>query len=219
MRVLLVEDDENLVLSLQDALSREGYRVDAARDGAAALAILGSTDIDVVLLDRDLPGVSGDGVCQALRASGHPVGILMLTAKDALADRVHGLDLGADDYLAKPFSYPELLARLRALMRRQGRVGPAPVIERAGVTLDVSRRLVQRGSLPLRLTPKEFGVLEVLMSANGGFVTADELLDEVWDDPDERTRGVVKVAVYALRKKLGPPDVIVSEAGHGYRIP
>ncbi len=217
MRVLVVEDDPNLRQSLVEALRREGYLVSEAGDGNAALAVLGSQDVELVLLDRDLPGLDGDAVCRTLIALRHPARVLMLTAAGTLADRVAGLDLGADDYLAKPFAFTELLARMRALTRRQ-EVRPAPVVTVGDLTIDTGRRLVERGGRPVRVTSKEFGVLACLAQADGGFVTVDDLLEEVWEDPYERTRGVVKVVVYGLRRKLGYPDLIDSSAGHGYRL-
>ena len=217
MRVLVVEDDANLAATLVDALRRDGFQPDAVGDGAAALSYLAAQDVAVVVLDRDLPVLDGDAVCRTLRATRHPARILMLTAAGTIADRVTGLDLGADDYLTKPFAYLELVARLRALARREQSSGGS-VVEHHGVRLDGARRLAERDGRPLRLTRKEFALLEALMEADGGFLTADELLDEVWDDPFQADRGVVKVAVYALRKKLGSPPVIVSEPGLGYRL-
>lgn len=218
MRLLLVEDEADLADTLADGLRREGYLVDVARDGAAALTSAASNDIDVIVLDRDLPVLSGDAVCRTLVAQEYPARILMLTAAGTLNDRVEGLDLGADDYLAKPFAYVELLARIRALGRRGGSSRTSAVQEFAGVRLDSARRIVERDGSPIRLTLKEFGVLETLLAAEGGYVSADVLLDEVWDEPQERTRGVVKIVVHTLRRKLGSPEVIHSAAGHGYRV-
>ena len=217
MRLLLVEDEPDLADSLSDGLRREGYIVDVARDGAAALIAAARADVDVIVLDRDLPVLGGDAVCRTLVAQQYPARILMLTAAGTLGDRIEGLDLGADDYLAKPFAYLELLARIRALARR-ARPQASPVLEYAGVRLDVSRRIAERAGAPIRLTIKEFGVLETLLEAGGGYVTADELLDAVWDDPLNRTRGVVKIVVHTLRRKLGTPAVIESAAGYGYRM-
>ncbi len=217
-RLLIVEDDDNLRQTLVEALGREGYRVHAASDGAQALTLTGRQDIDVILLDRDLPVLSGDAVCKALTAAGYPARILMLTAAGTVVDRVRGLDLGADDYLPKPFSYAELSARLRALTRRDRSDDPGPVLTAGDVTLDTTRRLAERGGRPLKLTGKEFAVLEHLLRADGGFRSVDQLLDAVWEDPYDRTRGVVKVLIYGLRKKLGFPGVIGHEPGHGYRI-
>lgn len=218
MRLLLVEDEADLADTLADGLRREGYLVDVARDGASALTAAASSDVDVIVLDRDLPVLSGDAVCRTLVAQEYPARILMLTAAGTLNDRVEGLDLGADDYLAKPFAYVELLARLRALGRRGHSPRASAVLEFAGVRLDIVRRIVERDGIPIRLTLKEFGVLETLLAAEGGYVSADDLLDEVWDEPLERTRGVVKIVVHTLRRKLGSPEVIQSAAGHGYRV-
>lgn len=218
MRLLLVEDEADLADTLADGLRRDGYLVDVARDGASALAAAGAADVDVVVLDRDLPVLSGDAVCRTLVSQHHPARILMLTAAGTLNDRVEGLDLGADDYLAKPFAYVELLARIRALGRRGGSRGSHPVLEHAGVRLDTVRRVAERDGAPIRLTVKEFGVLETLLAADGGYVSADELLDEVWEEPDDRTRGVVKIVVHTLRRKLGSPPVIHSASGYGYRV-
>ena len=217
MRLLLVEDEPDLADTLADGLRREGYIVDVARDGAAALVAAARADVDVVVLDRDLPVLGGDAVCRTLVAQEYPARILMLTAAGTLGDRIEGLDLGADDSLAKPFAYLELLARIRALGRR-ARPQASAVLEYAGVRLDVSRRIAERAGAPIRLTIKEFGVLETLLEAGGGYVTADELLDAVWDDPLNRTRGVVKIVVHTLRRKLGAPSVIESAAGYGYRM-
>ena len=217
MRVLLVEDEPELADVLADGLRREGYAVEVARDGATALSSLAAADADLMILDRDLPVLSGDAVCRALRDQGHPVRILMLTAAGTLDDRVAGLDLGADDYLPKPFAYVELLARLRALGRRAP-AGSGTVREAAGVRVDTVRRIAERDGRPLALTRKEYGVLETLLAADGGWVDADELRDEVWDDGGLRGRGVVKAAVHTLRRKLGAPDPIESAPGLGYRI-
>jgi DNA-binding response OmpR family regulator len=217
VRVLIVEDDTNLAATLREALRGDGFQVDAVHDGGAALSFLADTDVALVVLDRDLPVVDGDGVCRTLQATGHPAKVLMLTAAGTIADRVAGLDLGADDYLAKPFAYVELVARMRALLRRDRAAGTT-VIERAGVRLDTARRLAERWGRPLRLTPKELGVLEALLVADGGYLSPEDLLDQAWDDPFQADRGVVKVTVYSLRKKLGPPPVILSEPGFGYRI-
>ncbi|TRW44400.1 response regulator transcription factor [Georgenia yuyongxinii] len=217
MRLLLVEDERDLADTLASGLRREGYAVDVAYDGLSALTRLAAADADLVILDRDLPMLSGDAVCKTMRELQHPARILMLTAAGSLEDRVAGLDLGADDYLPKPFAYVELLARLRALARRTPR-SPGIVLEAAGVRVDTVRRLAERDGRPLHLTPKELGVLETLLAARGGFVSVDELLAEIWPDSDERGRNVVKTAVHTLRGKLGAPDAIASAPGHGYRI-
>ncbi|BCJ64929.1 response regulator transcription factor [Polymorphospora rubra] len=217
MRLLLVEDDRNLAASLSEGLAAEGYAVEAVYDGAAALVRLGADEFDVVVLDRDLPVLSGDAVCRALVTAGHPVRILMLTAAGTLDDRVRGLDLGADDYLAKPFAYVELLARIRALLRR-GRPAAPVVWECGGVRLDSVRRVAERDGRPLHLTRKEFAVLERLLGADGGYVSTEALLDDVWYDSDEPSRGAVKIVVHTLRRKLGEPGVVHSAPGHGYRL-
>ncbi len=217
MRILLVEDERTLADALADGLRREGYTVEVASDGTAALARLAAADAELMILDRDLPQLSGDAVCRTLREQGHPVRILMLTAAGTLDDRVAGLDLGADDYLPKPFAYVELLARLRALARRT-REGSRTVLEAGGVRIDTVRRTTERDGRPLRLTPKEYGVLEALLAARGGWISVDELFDDVWAQSDDRGRTVVKAAVHTLRRKLGPPDPIDNAPGHGYRI-
>lgn len=215
MRVLLVEDDHDLAVSLADGLARDGYAVERAGDGMSALAAAAARAPDLVILDRDLPVLSGDAVCEALAGTG--ARILMLTAAGSVRDRVVGLDLGADDYLVKPFAYVELLARLRALLRRGG-PDDGTVLERSGIRLDTVRRTAERDGTPLRLTPKELAVLEVLLAADGGWVTVDALLQGAWDDPLGRDRSVVKVAVRALRTRLGPPPVVESAVGLGYRV-
>ncbi|MBU5422303.1 response regulator transcription factor [Cellulomonas hominis] len=215
-QLLLVEDDRELADVLAPGLRSEGYAVGVVHDGAAALAWLGEHDADVVVLDRDLPVLHGDAVCRALRAAGHPAAVLMLTAAAGLDERISGLDSGADDYLAKPFAYLELLARLRALVRRSGTRRPT-VLVAADVRLDPGRRVAERAGRPLHLTAKELAVLETLLGAAGGFVSADDLVDEIWGAGD-RTRGVVKTTVHTLRAKLGAPDLIASAPGLGYRI-
>jgi len=217
MRVLIVEDERDLADSLAEGLRGEGYLVDVAYDGASALVQVGLADVDVIVLDRDLPALHGDAVCRTLREQQHPVRILMLTAAGSLDDRVTGLDLGADDYLPKPFAYVELLARLRALARRTT-ANATVVLSASDIRVDTVRRVAERGGRPLALTPKELGVLEALLSAAGGFVSSDDLLREVWENGSDRTRSVVKFTVHTLRRKLGDPDVIHTSPGHGYRI-
>jgi len=217
VRLLLVEDERDLADSLADGLRREGYTIDVAYDGGSALEHIAAADIDVMILDRDLPGISGDVVCRLLRDQAHPVRILMLTAAGTLDDRVAGLDLGADDYLAKPFAYVELLARIRAMARRTNDAAGI-VLESGSVRIDTVRRLAERDGKPLRLTPKEFAILETLLAADGGYVSTEALLDEIWPSPHERSRTVVKATIHTLRRKLGQPDVIDSASGHGYRI-
>lgn len=218
MRVLIVEDDVELAAALEDALQHEGYRTAVATAGTDALVRLGTDEVDIVLLDRDLPGLSGDAVLETIVAVGYPVRVLMLTASSGINERVEGLDRGADDYLTKPFAYPELLARIRALRRRAHASTPT-VLARGDLTLDTGRRLVQRRDTVLHLTPKEYQVLEALLLADGGFLTVPELLEDVWDRSADAPGNVVKTAVYSLRKKLGAPDVILSETRNGYRIP
>lgn len=218
MRLLLVEDETDLADALAEGLRSEGYTVDVAHDGASALGLAAEADVDLVILDRDIPVLSGDAVCRTLVAQRYPARILMLTAAGTVGDRVSGLDLGADDYLAKPFAYVELLARIRALARRKQQPGDTAVLEYSGVRLDPVRRVVERDGRPIRLTPKEFGVLEALLAADGGYLRPGELLDEVWQEPSGRTLGVVKIVVHTLRRKLGEPVVIRSASGLGYRI-
>ena len=218
MRLLVVEDERPLAEGLARGLRREGYAVDIAPDGTAALTAVAtaSAEYDAILLDRDLPGLSGDQVLNTLRTLGHDTPVLMVTAAGTIDDKVAGLDLGADDYLPKPFAYAELLARLRALLRRATAEPTNPVVEKAGIRLDTTRRTVERGGLPIQLTPKEYGVLEALLIADGAWVSAEDLLFDVWDA--DRSRNVVKVTIHSLRQKLGAPDPIASAAKFGYRI-
>jgi DNA-binding response OmpR family regulator len=218
MRLLIVEDDIPLADTLAAGLRHEGYLVDVARDGAQALTWLEDHPCDVVILDRDLPVVHGDTVCRTLIADGHTARILMLTAASSLDNLVNGFELGADDYLAKPFAYIELRARIEALGRRT-REGGSSIMESGDLRIDTRRQVAERQGMPLALTPKEFGVLRELVSANGAFRTATNLLDAVWDDPFDRTTDVVKVVIHSLRRKLGEDEVIETVAGFGYRIP
>lgn len=221
MRLLIVEDDRPLADTLASGLRHEGHVVDVAHDGAQALAWLRENDADVVILDRDLPVVHGDTVCRALVADGNPARILMLTAASSLDSLVDGFDLGADDYLAKPFAYVELRARIEALGRRDRAVGElagAAILERGALRLDLRRQVAEYRGLPLQLTPKELGVLRELLAADGAFRTAMNLLDAVWDDPFDRTTDVVKVVIHGLRRKLGDDGVIETVVGFGYRI-
>lgn len=217
MRVLLIEDEPDLALAVAEGLGADGFTATIAHDGAQGLALVASQQPDVVVLDRDLPVLSGDAVCATLVAAGSPTRILMLTAAGTVRDRVTGLDLGADDYLVKPFAYVELLARVRALARRAGALS-GTVLERGDLRVDTVRRTAERAGRPLRLTPRELSLLSVLLEADGGYVSVDELLAEVWDAPVGRDRAVVKVVVHTLRTKLGPPSVIETGPGHGYRI-
>ncbi len=176
------------------------------------------TRYDVVVLDRDLPGMSGDQLCEEIIASGELTRVLMLTASGTVADRVDGLSRGADDYLAKPFAFPELVARVRALARRATPATP-PLLKARDVTLDPAKRTVTRASGPIELTRKEFGVLEVLMAAGGSVVSSEELLERVWDENADPFTTTVRVTVMTLRKKLGEPGIIDTVVGSGYRIP
>jgi DNA-binding response OmpR family regulator len=217
VRVLVVEDERVLADTIATGLRREAMAVDVAYDGAAALERTSVNDYDVVVLDRDLPRVHGDEVCRRLVADGAAARVLMLTAAGELDDKVEGLSIGADDYLAKPFAFAELIARIRALGRRS--VPPLPpVLERSGVRLDPARRAVTRGGAPVDLTPKEFAVLEVLMRGQGIVVSAEHLLEKAWDENIDPFTNVVRVTMMTLRKKLGEPQVIETVPGAGYRL-
>ena len=217
MRVLVVEDHRRLAGALAEGLRREGMAVDIALDGTDAMTHVGVNGYDVVVLDRDLPGVHGDKVCKALIASGAPTRVLMLTAASTIRDRVEGLELGADDYLPKPFEFPELVARVRALARRA--VAPLPpTLARAGLTLDPARRVAFRGERRLPLTPKEFALRECLLAAGGRVVSAEELLARVWDEEANPFTTTVKTTIGRLRAKLGDPSVIETVREAGYRI-
>jgi DNA-binding response OmpR family regulator len=217
MRVLLVEDDEFLADLIAEGLRGRSIATDVANDGAAALHRLEAMDYDVLVLDRDLPGVHGDEVCRQVVAGGRLTRILMLTASGTVRDRVDGLGLGADDYLPKPFSYDELVARVLALGRR---VRPAlpPVMERAGVVLDVPRRQAYRDGRRLDLSRKEFAVLEALMRADGVVVGVEDLIEQVWEEHTSYHSNAVRVTVSKLRAKLGPPPVVETVSGSGYRL-
>jgi DNA-binding response OmpR family regulator len=218
MRVLVVEDEAQLADALARGLRREGIAVDTAADGDVALEKAAMTPYDVIVLDRDLPRVHGDTVCETLRVGGSPAAILMLTASGTIEDRVAGLNLGADDYLAKPFAFAELLARVRALGRRRP-VVPDMVLERAGVRVDPARHDVSRDGQAIALTPKELAVLEALLVADGAIVSPERLLDQVWDEHVDPFTNVVRVTIMTLRKKLGAPPLIETVVGAGYRIP
>ena len=217
MRVLVVEDERVLADAIATGLRRQTLAVDVAYDGAGALERAGVNDYDVIVLDRDLPKVHGDDVCKHLVARRYPARIIMLTAAGELDDRVEGLSIGADDYLAKPFAFAELIARVRALGRRAAAPLP-PVLERAGITLDPSRREVARDGRPVELTRKEFAVLEVLLSADGAVVSSEHLLEKAWDEHIDPFTNVVRVTMMTLRKKLGDPPVIETVPGVGYRL-
>ncbi|WP_027341997.1 response regulator transcription factor [Hamadaea tsunoensis] len=216
MRVLVVEDETLMADAIVEGLRRESLAVDVAYDGDAALERLGVNAYDVVVLDRDLPGVSGDEICQGL--AGGDTRVLMLTAAGDLADRVAGLSLGADDYLPKPFAFLELVARVRALGRR-ARPATPPVLARQGISLDPSRREVFRDGRYVALSRKEFAVLEELLRAAGAVVSAEDLLERAWDENIDPFTNVVRVTMMTLRRKLGTPVVIDTVPGVGYRIP
>ncbi|HEU0088922.1 MAG TPA: response regulator transcription factor [Pseudonocardiaceae bacterium] len=218
MRILIVEDEQPLADALARGLRREGMAVDVAYDGDSGHEKASVTRYDVVVLDRDLPGMSGDQLCAEIAKSTAVTRVLMLTASGTVSDRVAGLSLGADDYLAKPFAFPELVARLRALGRRATPAVP-PVLSAADVVLDPARRTVSRAGAPLDLTRKEFGVLEVLLSAGGAVVSSEELLERVWDENADPFTTTVRVTVMTLRKKLGEPGIIETVVGSGYRVP
>ncbi|WP_377269010.1 response regulator transcription factor [Peterkaempfera sp. SMS 1(5)a] len=217
MRVLVVEDEQLLAEAVATGLRREAMAVDVVYDGEAALERVGVNDYDVVVLDRDLPLVHGDDVCRAVVDSGLPTRVIMLTAAGDISDRVEGLELGADDYLPKPFAFSELVARVRALGRRTTAALP-PVLERSGISLDPGRREVTRDGRAVQLAPKEFAVLEVLLRSNGAVVSAEQLLEKAWDENTDPFTNVVRVTVMTLRRKLGEPAVIVTVPGSGYRI-
>ncbi|NUS18002.1 MAG: response regulator transcription factor [Streptomyces sp.] len=220
MRVLIVEDDEETAQAVAVGLRRARMAVDVAYDGTEALERMHGGDgdaYDVVVLDRDLPGTHGDEVCAELAAAGCRSRILMLTAAAAMDDIVDGLGLGADDYLPKPFDFPVLVARITALARRAHPAVP-PVVRHGDLVLDSARRTAVRAGRPLALTPKEFGVLELLLAAQGRTVSAEELLDRVWDEAADPFTSAVKITVSRLRAKLGPPDVVETVARSGYRI-
>ncbi|MEV6254855.1 response regulator transcription factor [Nocardia sp. NPDC051911] len=217
MRVLVVEDERLLADAIADGLRRHAMAVDVVYDGTAALERTGVHDYDVVVLDRDLPGVSGDEVCGTLIESGGSARILMLTAASAVAERVAGLGLGADDYLTKPFAFAELVARIQALGRRARSAAP-PVLERSGIRLDQHRFAVTRNGAPVTLSRKEFAVLAELLRADGGVVSAEQLLEKAWDEHIDPFTGVVRYTIMNVRRKLGDPRLIETEPGVGYRI-
>lgn len=218
VRILIVEDEQPLADAVARGLRREGMAVDVAYDGDSGHEKASVTRYDVVVLDRDLPGMSGDQLCAEIVGSAAVTRVLMLTASGTVSDRVTGLSLGADDYLSKPFAFPELVARLRALGRRATPALP-PVLTAGDVVLDPSRRTVSRSGTPVDLTRKEFGVLEVLLSAGGSVVSSEELLERVWDENADPFTTTVRVTVMTLRKKLGEPGIIETVVGSGYRVP
>jgi DNA-binding response OmpR family regulator len=217
MRVLVVEDHEELAETVAAGLRREGMAVDLAFDGHTGLERALVNGYDVVVLDRDLPGVHGDRVCRALAESGSRARVLMLTASGTVAERVAGLGLGADDYLPKPFAFTELVARVRALARRAQPALP-PVFVHGELRLDPARRNATRAGVQLALSPKEFAVLELLLAARGAVVSAEELLERAWDEAADPFTQTVKVTVSRLRRKLGDPPLIETVAQAGYRL-
>ncbi|MFI5771072.1 response regulator transcription factor [Streptomyces sp. NPDC051658] len=217
MRVLVVEDARSLAEVVAEGLRDQGMAVDIAHDGLAAAAKLDVNAYDVVLLDRDLPGIHGDTLCQMITEQDDRAMVLMLTAAGAPGDRVSGLTLGADDYLAKPFHFPELILRIRSLARRRP-AARARTLRAAGLELDPARRTAVRDGRPLELSVKEFAVLEALLRAGPGFLSAEDLLEQVWDENADPFTNTVTVTVGRLRRKLGGPPVITTTPGVGYRI-
>jgi two-component system response regulator VanR len=217
VRVLVVEDEPYMAEAIRDRLRLEAIAADIAGDGDTALELLTINAYDIAVLDRDIPGPSGDEVAMSIIASGSGMPILMLTAADRLDDKASGFGLGADDYLTKPFELQELVLRLRALERRRGHNRP-PVREIAGLRLDPFRREVYRDGRYVALTRKQFAVLDVLVAAEGGVVSAEELLERAWDENADPFTNAVRITVSALRKRLGEPWLIATVAGVGYRI-
>ena len=217
MRVLVVEDHQELAEAVAAGLRREDMAVDLSFDGDSALDRASWTDYDVIVLDRDLPGTHGDDVCTALLAAGIRGRILMLTASATIADRVDGLTLGADDYLPKPFAFAELVARIRALGRRSQPAVP-PLLVCGDLRLDPARRVAVRAGRRLPLTAKEMAVLELLMAAQGGVVSAEQILEQAWDEHADPFTATVKVTISRLRAKLGDPPVIQTVDRSGYQI-
>jgi DNA-binding response OmpR family regulator len=217
MRVLIAEDEPAIADALERGLKREGMAVDVAGDGERALMNARVYAYDVVVLDRDLPEMHGDDVCRALSSDERATKILMLTASGESRDVVDGLTLGADDYMAKPFDFAELVARVRALARRAGTARP-PVLTRGDLTLDPGSRMVTRAGRRIDLSPKEFGVLEVLMAADGRAVSSEELLERVWDENADPFTNTVRMTLVGLRRKLGDPPVVHTVLGAGYRV-
>jgi two-component system response regulator VanR len=217
MRVLIVEDEPYMAEAIRDGLRLEAIAADVAGDGNSALKLLGVNAYDIAVLDRDIPAPSGDEIAKHIVASGSGMPILLLTAADRLDDKASGFELGADDYLTKPFALRELVLRLRALDRRRAHNRP-PVQELAGLRLDPFRREVYRDGRYVALTRKQFAVLEVLVAAQGGVVSAEELLNRAWDQNADPFTNAVRITVSALRKRLGEPWLIATVSGVGYRI-
>ena len=217
MRLLVVEDESELADLIAGGLRDQGFAADIALDGETALEKAWANTYDVIVLDRDLPRVHGDDVCRELLANECGAKILMLTASGELEQRVDGLNLGADDYLPKPFAFKELVARIRALARRSSAAFP-PVIERGGVVVDPGRIQATRDGRSLRLTPKELAVLELLLRADGRVVSAEEMLEQAWDENADPFTNAVRIVIGTLRRKLGEPPVIETVIGRGYVI-
>jgi two-component system, OmpR family, response regulator VanR len=217
MRVLIAEDEKRLAEAIARGLRREGMAVDLAPDGSEALLKARVVRYDVLVLDRDLPGVHGDDVCRMVRGERPETGILMLTAAGTLEDLINGLSLGADDYLAKPFRFAELVARIHALARRATPSRP-PVLTNGELELDPARRRLTRAGEEIELARKEFAVLEVLMAADGATVSAEQLLERVWDEHTDPFTNVVRMTIMTLRRKLGDPPVVETVIGVGYRM-
>jgi two-component system response regulator VanR len=217
MRVLLVEDEPYMAEAIRDGLRLEAIAADIAGDGDTALELLGINTYDIAVLDRDIPGPTGDEIAEHIVASGSGMPILMLTAADRLDDKASGFELGADDYLTKPFQLRELVLRLRALDRRRGHSRP-PVRDIAGLRLDPFRREVYRDGRYVALTRKQFAVLDVLVAAHGGVVSAEDILAQAWDENADPFTNAVRITVSGLRKRLGQPWLIATVPGVGYRI-
>jgi DNA-binding response OmpR family regulator len=217
VRVLIAEDEVRLAGAIARGLRRQGIAVDLATDGETALAKARVVRYDVLVLDRDLPRLHGDEVCRVVRDERPEAGILMLTAAGTLQDMVEGLSLGADDYLPKPFRFAELVARIHALARRAAPSRP-PVLRHRDIELDSARRRITRGGEEVALARKEFAVLETLMSAEGATVSAEELLERVWDEHADPFTNIVRMTIMTLRRKLGDPPVVETVIGVGYRM-
>jgi two-component system response regulator VanR len=217
MRVLIVEDEPLLAEAVRNGLRLEAIAADIAGDGNTALELLSLNAYDLAILDRDIPGPNGDEIAHRIVRSGSGLPILMLTAADRIDDKAAGFELGADDYLTKPFEFRELVLRIRALYRRRAQVRP-PISEIAGLRLDPFRREVFRDGHYVALTRKQFAVLEILVAANGGVVSAEELLAKAWDENADPFTNAVRITISALRKRLGEPGLIGTVAGVGYRI-
>ncbi len=217
VRVLIAEDERRLAEAIARGLRREGMAVDVAPDGSDALVKARVVRYDVLVLDRDLPGLHGDEVCRTVRGERPETGILMLTAAGALEDLVEGLSLGADDYLPKPFRFAELVARIHALARRAAPSRP-PVLSHRDLELDPARRRLTRAGRPIDLARKEFAVLETLMAADGSTVSAEQLLERVWDEHIDPFTNVVRMTIMTLRRKLGDPPLVETVIGVGYRM-